>query len=76
MKQTIQIRRVETRTIQLEVAQALSSETLHAMVNGQAIGSPDLGGQIQHELTPWALTRISPTCECAAPQTRSAKRKR
>lgn len=74
MKQTIQIKRVETRTLQLEVAQPLSSETLTAMVNGQMMGSPDLGGQIQHELTPWVLQRVSPSCECA-PQAKPKRRR-
>ena len=73
MRQTIQIRRVETRTLQLEVAQPLTRQTLLEMVNGQLVGMPELGAQVQHELTQWSLSRVTPECECATPKARKAR---
>lgn len=73
MRQTIQIKRVETRTLQLEVAQALTRATLLEMVNGQLVGMPELGAQVQHELTQWTLAKVTPECECSSSKARKSR---
>lgn len=66
MKQTILIRRVETRIIGLDVAQPLTADTISVMVNEQMLGSPELGAISQHTLTDWQIVRVNPSCECAS----------
>lgn len=74
MKQTISIRRVETRTLSIETLQALSTETLTGLVNDQlsGIASPGFGQVLAQQLTDWSVTRAEPSCECIQPK---AKRK-
>lgn len=67
MQQTIKLRRVETRTLVLDVIQPLTRETLALVANGQAqgIGTPGPQAQISHNIGAWEVTSASPGCECS-----------
>ena len=78
MKQTITIRRTESRTYQLEVPQPLTRETLLALANERLASlNPEGFGQITgHSQGEWSLVKLSPECECQAPATSKKKGKR
>lgn len=77
MRQTITIRRVETRTIQLDVPQALTVETLTRLANEAlaGVGAPSFGTTTAHQLTDWSVSKAEPSCECARQPKRSARRR-
>ncbi len=66
MKQTVQLQRVETRTVVLEVLQPLTAESLRLVANGlaQGIGSPGQETQISHSTGTWKVLKATPGCEC------------
>ncbi len=57
MKQTITLRRVETRQIELEVPEELSSETIARLANDRlvGVGAPAWGNTTSHQLSDWAV---------------------
>lgn len=69
MLQTLTLKRLETKTIVLDVVQPLSKATLGLIVNGQAqgIGTPGPQTQISHAVGGWEVVRVAPECECAEP---------
>lgn len=77
MKQTVQLQRVETRGLVLDVIQPLTKETLTAIANGhaQGIGVPTSEAQISHSVGAWRVLRVEPSCECAGPIAKSSKKK-
>lgn len=78
MKQTVQIQRVETRTLVLDVVQALTRETLTAVVNGhaQGIASPTAESQVASSVGAWKVGKVSPECEWQQPPALAAIKKK
>ena len=58
MKQVITIRRVETRVIELEVPESLSTETLTRLVNERltGVGGVSFGNCTSHQITDWTVS--------------------
>lgn len=67
MKQIIQIKRIETRTIELEVPQPLTIETLQRLTNERLrlLGAPEFGQTTAHRLTEWTVAKATPEAELA-----------
>ena len=74
MKQTVQVQRIESKTMVLDVVQPLTKETLTAVVNGHAQGitSPTAETQVSHSVGAWRVLRASPECECRQPPAKAA----
>jgi len=74
MKQIITIRRTELRTIELEVPQPLTGETLTAEVNSalRGVGAPGFGNTTRHEVGAWVVAKAEPSGD--APQRKSRRR--
>lgn len=72
MKQTIQIRRTETRTYQLEVPQPLTRETLAALANERlsSLDPQNFGLPTGHTVSQWSVSSATPECECQAAPSR------
>lgn len=68
MKQTIHLKRVETRTLILDVPQPLTRQTLTDLANQSlsGVGHPAFGATTAHQLTDWSIVHLEPKCECEA----------
>lgn len=78
MQQTLTLRRVETRTLVLDVLQPLTKATLALVANGQAqgIGTPGPQAQIAHNVGAWEVLKATPSCECEGEVPAKAKGRR
>lgn len=66
MKQTIKIRRVEERVIELDVPQTLRVDTLTELANAalSGVGSPAFGRCVSATLSDWSVLKAEPSGEC------------
>lgn len=76
MKQTIQIRRTETRTIQLEVPQALARATLTVLANDAlTAATPTVWGKtVGASMSDWSVASATPECSCETDKKKPARR--
>lgn len=67
MKQTVIFKRTEILKVEIEVIQPLAKATLETLYNShQSLGRPGQERILQHEVTPFGVTKAEPSCECSA----------
>lgn len=75
MKQTVTLRRTETRELELTVLQPLTVETLTQLANQHApLGLEPLGKVLAQYVTEYSIIKVVPQCECAPGKVRKGKR--